>query len=148
LRRGLIGEQRPTDIVVLTAHSSPAAVSRELTRREREVLALMIDRAVPFDPDESDGGVEDMDRTRWRAQLRTARAGRPCGCGSCPSIELTDTAGVSPEMTKSRVVLGAVSDEAMLLLFIDDDQLSYLELAPTGDRTFAEFPDPSDIRNV
>ena len=140
--------QRPTDIVVLNAQSPPTAMSRELTRRERDVLALMIDRAVPFDPDESNSGVEDTDRTRWRAQLRTARAGRPCGCGSCPSIELTARAGVSPEMAKSRVILSAESDEAMLLLFIDDDQLSYLELAPTGDRTFAEFPDPTDIRHI
>ncbi len=108
----------------------------------------MIDHATRFDPDGSGDGVEDADRARWRAQRVTTRAGRPCGCGSCPSIELTDTAGVSPELTRSRVVLDAQTNEGMLLLFIDDDQLSYLELAPMGDRTFADFPDPTDIRTA
>ncbi|HLL67550.1 MAG TPA: hypothetical protein VK453_17830 [Micromonosporaceae bacterium] len=87
-------------------------------------MALMIDRATCFDPDKR---VTIADRARWRAQLATTRAGRHCGCGTCPSIELTDAAGVSPEMTISRVVLDAESDNAMLLLFIDDDQLSYLD---------------------
>ena len=67
----------------------------------------MIDHATHFGPDDSDHGVEDADRARWRAQLSTTRAGHPCGCGSCPSIERTDTAGVSPAMTGSRVVLEA-----------------------------------------
>ncbi len=105
----------------------------------------MIDRGACFDPD---GRVEAADRTRWREQLATTRAGRSCGCGTCPSIELTDAAGVSPGMTRSRVVLDAETDDAMLLLFIDDDQLSYLELAPTDERAFAEFPDPADIRTA
>ncbi len=103
----------------------------------------MIDRGACFDPDDR---VDDAARARWRAQLATTRAGRPCGCGTCPSIELTDAAGVTPEMTSSRMVLEAETDKAMLLLFIDDDQLSYLELAPTDEQTFAEFPDPADIR--
>ncbi len=90
----------------------------------------------------------DLHRARWRAQLMTTRAGRPCGCGSCPSIELTDADGVSPEMTRSRVVVDAQTDGAMVMLFIDDDQLSYLELAPTGECTFAEFPHPNDFRTA
>lgn len=105
----------------------------------------MIDRATCFHPDER---VKMADRARWRAQLATTRAGRPCGCGTCPSIELTDAAGVSPMMTNSRVVLNAETDNAMVLLFVDDDQLSYLELAPTEDQTSAEFPDPADIRTA
>ena len=122
-----------------------AVILRELTRRELEVLAFMIDHATCSYPDE---GVEDADRGRWRAQLATTRVGGRCGCGSCPSIELTSTAGVSPQMTGSRVVLEAQADEAFLLLFIDDDQLSYLELAPMGDWPFAEFPDPTDIHTA
>lgn len=108
-------------------------------------MALMIDRATCFDPN---ARVEIADRARWRAQLATTRAGRPCGCCTCPSIELTDAAGVSPEMTNSRVVLDAETDNAMLLLFIDDDQLRYLELAPTDEQTFVDFPDPADIRTA
>jgi len=123
-------------------------ISRELTRREREVLALMIDHAAHFDSDSSRDSVEDADTEGWRAQLVTVRAGRPCGCGACPSIELTDAAGVSPKMTSRRVVLDAETDGAMVMLFIDDDRLSYLELAPTGDQEFATFPDPTDIRTA
>ena len=106
----------------------------------------MIDCATTSDPDGSDQDVDDADRARWRAQVEITRAGRPCGCGSCPSIELTDAAGVSPEMTSSRVVLQAETRGALVLLFIDDDQLSYLELAPTDDGSFGEFPAPADIR--
>ncbi len=102
----------------------------------------MIDRAPCFD---ADVRVEHADRTRWRKQLATTRAGRPCGCGQCPSMELTGVTGATPQMTSRRVVLEAAANDAMLLLFIDDDQLSYLELAPTGEQTFADFPHPADI---
>jgi len=129
-----------------TSVSPTSVTSRELTRREREVLELMIGCAATLDPDGSDQGVFEVDRARWRAQVGSTRAGRGCGCGSCPSIELTAADGASPEMTSSRVVLNAETDGAMLLLFIDDDQLSYLELAPTGDGSFDEFPAPADIR--
>lgn len=150
-RKGCTGAQAPDGDIDThdPANGSPTPViSRELTRREREVLALMIDHAARFDPDNFNNSVEDAERERWRAQLVTARAGRPCGCGSCPSIELTDAAGVSPKMTSRRVVLDAETDGAMVMLFIDDDRLSYLELAPTGDRAFAAFPDPTDIRTA
>jgi hypothetical protein len=105
----------------------------------------MIDRGRCSD---SDDRVKEADRARWRAQLATTRAGRPCGCGTCPSIELTDAVGISPEMTKSRVVLDVATDKAMLLLFIDDDRLSYLELAATDEQTFAEFPNPAEMRTT
>ncbi|SDR90957.1 hypothetical protein SAMN04489752_0561 [Brevibacterium siliguriense] len=45
-----------------------------------------------------------------------------------------------------RVVLHAGTPGAMLLLFIDDDTPSYLELAPIDDDlSFAEFPGPESI---
>ena len=122
--------------------------ARALSPREQDVLAWMVEHAQPLDAGGSDDVVEDADRARWRAQLTTTRAGRPCDCGSCPSIELTGTAGTRSETTGSRVVLEAQTDEAVLLLFVDDDRLSYLELAPTGDRTFAEFPAPTDLRTT
>ncbi|NYD67556.1 hypothetical protein [Agromyces atrinae] len=44
------------------------------------------------------------------------------------------------------MVLDAWSEGAMLMLFIDDDRLSYLELAPTEpDGSFAEFPSTDAI---
>jgi hypothetical protein len=46
---------------------------------------------------------------------------------------------------RARVVLEAFTSEALLLLFIENDQLSYLELAPTdSDLPVPEFP-PVDI---
>lgn len=80
------------------------------------------------------------------AQVEGTRAGRLCGCGACPSVELTDADGVSPEMTSNRVVLHAETEGALVLLFLDDDQLSYLELVPLDERSFGEFPDPADLR--
>lgn len=127
--------------------AASVGTARALTRRELDVLTVMVERGTPFDPDGAEA-VSDADRVRWRAQLPTTRAGRACGCGSCPSIELTDTAGASPEVTTSRVVLSAETDEALLLLFIDDDRLSYLELAPSADHAVAEFPDPDDVRTA
>jgi hypothetical protein len=48
--------------------------------------------------------------------------------------------GNSLRQDRSRTVLSASSTGAPLLLFIDDDLLSYLELAPTEeDGSFDEF---------
>ncbi|WP_172173197.1 hypothetical protein [Brevibacterium sp. CT2-23B] len=45
-----------------------------------------------------------------------------------------------------RTVLTAGSPGAMLLLFIDDDYPSYLELAPIDeDQSFTDFPEPETI---
>ncbi len=91
---------------------------------------------------DDDASVTDEDRARWLTQVPHTRAGRRCDCGTCPSIELTDTAGATPDVPNSRVVLEASTTGALLLLFIDDDHLSYLELAPLDDgTTFQQFPD-------
>ncbi|WP_281270256.1 hypothetical protein [Cryobacterium soli] len=37
-------------------------------------------------------------------------------------------------------MLSAAHPDATLLLFVDNDRLSYLELAPHGDDAFSEFP--------
>lgn len=89
--------------------------------------------------------VTDTDRAGWRAQVAQTRAGRRCGCGSCPSVELTDLAGVTPDMDVSRVVLEASTTEALLLLFIDDARLSYLELAPLDETSHGRFPAPQHL---
>ncbi|GAA1553835.1 MULTISPECIES: hypothetical protein [Brevibacterium] len=44
-----------------------------------------------------------------------------------------------------RVLLDATVDGCILLLFIDDDSPSYLELAPADEEIFAEFPPPERI---
>jgi hypothetical protein len=115
--------------------------SRALTDRELAVLSFMVEHGTP-----AGVRVDGADRARWHAQLAGTRAGRPCGCGTCPSVELTDADGVTPQADGRRVVLEAQTDEALLLLFVDDDRLSYLELAPLGERTFDAFPEPADLR--
>ncbi len=48
-------------------------------------------------------------------------------------------------MGTSRTVLEAAAADGWLFLFIDDDTLSYLELATSSDNCVAEFPEPGDI---
>jgi hypothetical protein len=116
-------------------------MSRELTDREREVLAFLLDHGATFADDQP---VTFEQRARWRAQLADARAGAPCGCSTCPSIALEDAAGRIP-VSGRRVVLSAGHPDASLLLFIDADRLSYLELAPHGDDVFAGFPPVAEL---
>ena len=117
---------------------------RPLTPREAAVLVAMIERGVTMDDDTP---VSDADRSRWLAQMIRTRAGRPCGCVSCPSIGLTDVDGSTPELHDDRVVLQASATGALLLLFVDEDRLSELELAPLSDKTsFNQFPDPDGLR--
>ncbi len=119
------------------------AVPRELTSQEEAVLVALITRGPCLD---EDFVITDDDRARWLAQVPQTRAGRRCGCGTCPSFELTDLAGATPGMDSSRVVLEASTTGALLMLFVDDDRLSYLELAPLDDKSYSQFPDSRDLR--
>jgi len=118
-------------------------VERALSDRERNVLVAMIERAsqqTSLDP------VTEASRKRWLAQVpRTSVVGR-CPCGTCPSVDLAVGDNVEVATVSRRVVLEATTADAMLLLFIDGDRLSYLELAPTDpDVQIAEFPSPELI---
>lgn len=116
---------------------------RPLTSREEAVLVALITQGTCLDDDVI---VTDDDRARWLAQVPQTQAGRACGCGNCPSIELTDPAGATPDMHDSRVVLAASTAGALLLLFLDDDRLSYLELAPQDEGvTYHQFPEPRSV---
>lgn len=115
-------------------------MDRALSEREQEVLLALIDRGA--DATEATS-VTTADRRRWRAQVGGARVVGHCGCGSCPSIELAIDGHSMPadQVGRGRVVLEASTSGALLLLFVDDDALSYLELAPTEDEgRFPEFP--------
>ena len=119
-------------------------VLRPLTPREEAVLVALITRGEYMD---NDATVSDEDRARWLRRVPHTRAGRRCDCGACPSIELTDTARATPDMRNSRVVLEGSTTGALLLLFIDDDRPSYLELAPLDDgTTFQQFPAAQGLR--
>lgn len=79
--------------------------------------------------------------------MTSAEAVRDCGCGSCPSIELSPAEGV--EEGASRLVVSANHAEALLLLFVDGGHLSYLEAAPWhDDRPVLRFPRPEEISDV
>jgi hypothetical protein len=118
---------------------------RPLTPRETEVVITLLERGTSNDEERR---VTPADRTRWLAQVPHTLAGRPCGCGSCPSIELTDATGQTQANSGRRVVLDAEAPGALLMLFIEDDRLSYLELAPLDDVTFTEFPDTTDLHTA
>lgn len=115
------------------AGPEPGAYPRPLTDREREVLALLAD------------GLPDGHPAR--AEVATARAARPCGCGTCPSIELTPAEGVGEDA--ARLVVSAEHPDAVLLLFVDGDHLSYLEAAPLDDaRPVLQLPPAAEITEV
>lgn len=113
-------------------------MGRELTIREREVAAFLIlhGRSLLDTP-----AVAEPDRQQWLSQLLSAQAGPKCECGKCPSIELQDEWGETPEEGE-RVMLHASAPGAEVTMFIDDRQLSYLELTPLNEVGVLEFPSP------
>ncbi|WP_163187875.1 hypothetical protein [Cellulosimicrobium sp. SL-1] len=114
-----------------------AGVPRALTARERDVLVWMLGhgcRGEAVAPDR-----DAADRGRWLAQVDAVRVHGTCACGACPTIDLGDDDGPVPAQGP-RVVLEAGTDRFLLLLFVDDDRLSCLELAPVGDEAFPAFP--------
>ena len=117
-------------------------VPRPLDDRERAMLVAMVERGTAVDEDVV---VTPADRARWLAQVPATWAGQPCGCGTWPSVELTDADGVTPAGEQTRVVLEGSTTGALVLLFVDDDRLSWLELAPTGDTSFSRFPAASGL---
>lgn len=88
--------------------------------------------------------IQAAHRRRWLYQVPGVLAGATCACGTCPSIELEDERGTVPT-TGSRVVLTAATRDALLLLFIDGDRPSYLELAPTGETPIDSFPSTGEL---
>lgn len=117
-------------------------VPRPLDDRERAMLVAMVERGTASDEDVV---VTPADRARWLARVPATWAGRSCGCGTCPSVELTDADGVTPAGEQSRVVLEGGLTGALVLLLVDDDRPAHLELAPTGDTSFRRFPAASGL---
>jgi hypothetical protein len=117
-----------------------SATPRPLSRRERETLEVLL--AVEFP------GVEAL-----RAQVPGTLVTRGCDCG-CPSVELEPPADAPLAAVSTRLPVDASAidpcgePEALILLFVDEGRLSYLEYAPTGDRTPARFPPVSRLVEV
>ncbi len=119
------------------------AAPRRLTLRERDVLVRMICegfRGEPVPP-----GQDAEDRRRWLAQVDATQVLGTCGCGTCPTIDLAVT-GIPDASAAPRVVLEGEVDRALVLLFVDADRLSYLELAPLDDTDFLELPPAGELR--
>ncbi len=109
-----------------------SAAPRPLRRRERETLEVLL--AVDFP------GVAAL-----RAQLPGTVVVDRCTCG-CPSVSLeppvdAPLAAVATEVPVEALGMGAYGEpEAMVLLFVHDGRLSYLEYAPLEERTPTRFP--------
>ncbi|WP_119696502.1 hypothetical protein [Microbacterium halotolerans] len=114
---------------------------RNLTQRERDVLAAMIERGER--DDDIPHAQDAAERETWLAQVDDTLAYGSCGCSECPSIELGDASGPATD-DEPRVVLSASTDSAYLMLFIDAGRLSYLELAPL-DEPVLDFPPAAEL---
>ena len=117
---------------------------RELSSAERSMLEAVILRA------DADGPVTNEDRARWLQDAQTMLVGAGCGCGCCPSIELLAADGAAIEGDGRIVLSASITDgrggtAAIVLLFVDSDRPSYLELAPVDDEAWAEFPAPASL---
>jgi hypothetical protein len=115
---------------------------RPLTARERDLLLALLARGTAFGSDES---ITESDRERWAEHAAAAMVHGTCGCGSCPSIDLAPGAKADSASPGRRTVLEASTADAFLLVFIDDDRPTYLELAPFGDDPITEFPLVADV---
>jgi hypothetical protein len=142
---------------------------RPLSAREHSVALFMI-RNATTSPDEADYAaftpeqrerwdppvpIADERRHLWEGSLGEVLVTNRCDCGTCPSIGMRPAERVDDEARNDqggdgdwsdRVVLHAGAPGAQLMLFIDDDSPSYLELAPIeDDLSSAEFPAPASI---
>ena len=120
---------------------------RQLSEAEHALCDALIRHG--YDPN---CHVAESSRERWLAKLDSTQVCGECGCGLCPSIELITGAAAGDRARDTsvlgpRVVLGAgIRDGvAIVLLFIDDDQPSFLEISPMGEEAVA-LPAVQDLR--
>lgn len=116
------------------------AMSKPLTPQQRGVIEAMLSRAPLFDGTIPDPG----QREQWLAVLDRLTYGGPCDCGGCPSFAIhLDGQPVAEEV--GRTVLSAEAPGSMLILFIDRNLPSYLEIAPVEDHPVG-LPVPEQMR--
>ncbi|MBF4513953.1 hypothetical protein ITJ66_15810 [Plantibacter sp. VKM Ac-2885] len=114
---------------------------RPLSARERDLMVALIARGTDHGADRA---VTASDRERWAGLLADTSVHGMCGCGSCPSIDLVPESDDRPS-TARQTVLEASTSTASLLLCIEGDRPTYLELAPWGDEPITEFPLVADV---
>lgn len=108
-------------------------MARSLTASELQLLSAMITSAKAADPARFD---DQQAWFEWRQELHDTldrvTVGELCDCGKCPSVQLLIDGQEVPAGT-SQVILEAFISEGIVMLFIDDDLPSYLEIAPNLD---------------
>jgi hypothetical protein len=116
-----------------------------MTNHERDVITFLISFGsdVGFTPE--DPQATAADRERWLKRVADVRVGNRCACRTCPSIDLEDADGYVAISDDHRVILEAFYPGALLMLVIDDDRPSYLELAPIDEDIFDEFPSVAEL---
>lgn len=108
-------------------------MARPLTDSERQLINAMITSAKAADPAQFD---DQHAWYQWRQDVRETvdrvSVGDACDCGMCPSVQLLVDDQEVPAGA-SQVILEAFISEGIVMLFIDDDFPSYLEIAPNLD---------------
>ena len=103
----------------------------------------LIEHAVDFD--QNAPAVSTEQRARWRGRVAITLAYARCGCGNLPVRRAGDASGATPT-DGPRIVLSAYRGQETLLLFVDNDRLSYLEMFSSDvDTRFDEFPDVAEL---
>lgn len=115
-------------------------MARALTDAERQLIRAMIVSAKAANP-----GLFANQQAwqQWRQELLKSvdklTAGAACDCGKCPSVELRMED--QPASAGSvRVILEAFVADGLVMLYVDGDQPSYLEIAPNLD-VHLDLPD-------
>lgn len=117
-------------------------MGRSLTAQERAVIEAMIAQADGGSPGQRPSAAQ---RARWAAALEQTSVDHECGCGLCPTIDLAWN-GQAVGCEGERVVLEAFSAGGeMVLLFVDGDRPSCLEVVPSEDQPVA-LPRPEELR--
>lgn len=119
-------------------------MARSLTDEERVLISAMIVSAKAADPDRF------PDQTtwyRWRQELQEilprVSVGQACDCGKCPSVQLL-VDGREVTASDERIILEAFVSQGLVMLYVDDNKPSYLEIAPNLD-VHLELPNQSAL---
>lgn len=108
-------------------------MARSLTKSEHQLISAMITSAKAADPSRFEAQEVWY---QWRQELLGTldriTVGSPCECSKCPSVQLLIDGQAVPAGT-AQVILQAFISEGIVMLFIDDDLPSYLEIAPNPD---------------
>ena len=108
-------------------------MARSLTESEQQLISAMITSAKAADPSRFEAQEVWY---QWRQELLGTldriTVGASCECSKCPSVQLLLDGQVVPAGA-SQIILQAFISEGIVMLFIDDDVPSYLEIAPNPD---------------